>query len=72
MLTLSASTFNLIIISHPGSAGVAFAGSTCALASIREKDDYKNWAFGGAVAGSIFGIQGWLLSLSSKWSNYRY
>ena len=37
---------------------MAFAGSTCAMASIREKDDYKNWAFGGAVAGSIFGIHG--------------
>ncbi|CAB4019788.1 NADH dehydrogenase [ubiquinone] 1 alpha subcomplex subunit 11, partial [Paramuricea clavata] len=41
-----------------GSAGALFAGSTCALASIRDKDDYKNWAFGGALAGSIFGIQG--------------
>ena len=40
-----------------GSAGAVFAGSTCALASIRDKDDYKNWAFGGALAGSIFGIQ---------------
>ena len=47
-----------VIIWHTGSAGVAFAGSTCAMASIREKDDYKNWAFGGAVAGSIFGIHG--------------
>lgn len=41
-----------------GSAGAAFAGSTCAMAAVREKDDYKNWAFGGAVAGSIFGIKG--------------
>lgn len=40
-----------------GSAGAAFAGSTCAMAAVREKDDYKNWAFGGAVAGSIFGIK---------------
>lgn len=46
------------VISLAGSAGAVFAGSTCALASIRDKDDYKNWAFGGALAGSIFGIQG--------------
>ena len=47
-----------VILPLIGSAGAVFAGSTCALASIRDKDDYKNWAFGGAVAGSIFGIQG--------------
>ncbi|XP_046846313.1 NADH dehydrogenase [ubiquinone] 1 alpha subcomplex subunit 11-like [Xenia sp. Carnegie-2017] len=63
-----------------GSAGALFAGSTCALASVREKDDYINWAFGGALAGSIFGMKarnipvglGWACALGTLGAMVKY
>ncbi|XP_001625582.2 outer envelope pore protein 16-4, chloroplastic [Nematostella vectensis] len=39
-----------------GGAASLFAGTTCAMAAIRGKDDYKNWAAGGAASGALIGI----------------
>ena len=33
-----------------------FAASACISASMRDKDDYKNAAIGGALAGTVFGF----------------
>lgn len=48
--------YNLhIIVCKTGFAGGLFAGSACLSAAIRDEDDYKNAAVGGAIAGSLFG-----------------
>ena len=33
-----------------------FAGTASSMAAIRGKDDYKNWAAGGAASGALFGL----------------
>lgn len=40
----------------PGTVGAAYAGGVCTAAGVRDKDDYVNAAVGGALAGSIFGL----------------
>ena len=37
--------------------GTAFAVGACTSARLRDKDDYKNAAVGGMLAGSIFGFK---------------
>ena len=37
--------------------GTAFAVGACTSARLRNKDDYKNAAIGGMLAGSIFGFK---------------
>lgn len=40
-----------------GAVASLFAGTTCTLAAVRGKDDYKNWAAGGALSGTLIGLR---------------
>ena len=46
------------VMSLIGSVLFTFAGVSCLVSRLRNKDDYFNALIGGGVAGSIFGIIG--------------